>query len=149
MKWTRSLLLFALLILALSSSLAHAEILAMLNYETKPEQILRKEGLAIIDVDPKSSTFGKLLMDIPLPPDLVAHHIFYNRDRSKAYITALGKSLLHVLDLTRFPYRMKAVEVRECQVLEDIVFSQDNRTSTQRSLLFDFYSLVPLAIADC
>lgn len=119
---------FAVVVLALSASLAHAEILAMLNYETKPEQVVRKEGLAVIDVDPKSPTFGKMLMDIPLPPDLVAHHIYYNQDQSKAYITALGKSLLHVLDLTRFPYRMKAVEIRDCRVLEDIVFSQDNRT---------------------
>lgn len=54
--------------------------------------------------------------------------IFYNRDRSKAYITALGKSVLHVLDLKRFPYRMKAVEIPDCKVLEDIVFSEDNRT---------------------
>jgi DNA-binding beta-propeller fold protein YncE len=66
-------------------------------------------------------------MDIPLPPDLVAHHIFYNRNKSKAYITALGRSLLHVLDLTRFPYRMKAIEIPDCKVLEDIVFSTDNR----------------------
>jgi DNA-binding beta-propeller fold protein YncE len=88
----------------------------------------RKEGLAILDVDPKSQTFGKMLMDIPLPPDLVAHHIYYNRDQSKAYVTALGKSILHVLDMTRFPYRMKVVETPGCQMLEDIVFSQDNRT---------------------
>ena len=128
MKWTYSSLLLAVLILASFSPSAHAEILAMLNYETKPEQVIRKEGLAVIDVDPTSPTFGKMLMDIPLPPDLVAHHIFYNRDLTKAYITALGKNILHVLDLTRFPYRMKAVEVRDCQVLEDIVFSQDNRT---------------------
>ncbi len=116
------------LVVILFASLAHAEILAMLNYESKPEQMTRKEGLAIIDVDPKSQTFGRMLMDIPLPPDLVAHHIFYNRDQSKAYVTALGKSILHVLDLTRFPYRMKTVETPGCQVLEDIVFSQDNRT---------------------
>ena len=112
----------------LFTTLAQAEILAMLNYESKPEQTTRKEGLAILDVDPKSQAFGKILMDIPLPSDLVAHHVFYNRDQSKAYITALGKSLLHVLDLTRFPYRMKTVETPGCQVLEDIVFSQDNRT---------------------
>lgn len=112
----------------LFTTLAQAEILAMLNYESKPEQTTRKEGLAILDVDPKSPAFGKILMDIPLPSDLVAHHVFYNRDQSKAYITALGKSLLHVLDLTRFPYRMKTVETPGCQVLEDIVFSQDNRT---------------------
>ena len=62
-------------------------------------------------MDPKSPTFGKILMEIALPPDLVAHHIFYNRDKSKAYLTALGKSILHVLDLTRFSYWIKAVEV--------------------------------------
>ena len=62
-------------------------------------------------------------MEIPLPPDLGAHHIFFNRDKSKAYITALGKSVLHVMDLTRFHYRMKAVAVPDCQVLEDVVFS--------------------------
>ena len=111
----------------LSVSSARAEILALLNYETKPEQTIRREGLAVIDVDPKSPTFGKLLMDIPLPPDLVAHHIYFNRNKSKAYITALGKSILHVMDLTRFPYRIKAVPVPDCQVLEDVVFSEDNR----------------------
>ena len=115
-------------VLLISAAVVQAEILAMLNYESKPEQMVRKEGLAIIDVDPKSPTFAKMLMDIPLPPDLIAHHIFYNRDMSKAYITALGKSLLHVLDLRRFPYRMKAVEVQDCKVGEDVVFSEDNRT---------------------
>ena len=128
MKGTWNSLLLTLAALTLSASFAQAEILAMVNYETKPEQIIRKEGLAIIDVDPQSPTFAKMLMDIPLLPDLVAHHIFYNRDKSKAYITALGKSVLHVLDLKRFPYRMKAVEVQDCKVLEDVVFSDDNRT---------------------
>jgi DNA-binding beta-propeller fold protein YncE len=119
-------LLVALVVL--SASQAQAEILALLNYETKPEQIVRKEGLAVVDVDPKSPSFGKLLMEIPLPHDLVAHHIYFNRDKSKAYITALSKSVLHVMDLTRFPYRMKAVAIPDCQVLEDVVFSEDNRT---------------------
>ena len=119
--------LTSVLILFLAS-VAHAEILAMLNYESKPDQPVRKEGIAVIDVDPASPAFGKILMDIPLPPDLVAHHIFYNRDMSKAYITALGKSILHVLDLKRFPYRMKAVEIPDCRVLEDIVLSEDNKT---------------------
>ena len=115
-------------VLLISAALVQAEILAMLNYESKPEQTVRKEGLAIIDVDPKSPTFAKMLMDIPLPPDLIAHHIFYNRDMSKAYITALGKSILHVFDLGRFPYRIKAVEVSDCKVGEDVVFSEDNLT---------------------
>src|SRR5207245_3108068 len=112
MKRTYASLLFAVTILASFSSSAHAEILAMLNYETKPEQVIRKEGLAVIDVDPKSPTFGKMLMDIPLPPDLVAHHIFYNRDQSKAYATAPGNSILHVLDLSGFAYPMQPREGR-------------------------------------
>ncbi|MEK7349483.1 MAG: YncE family protein [Nitrospirota bacterium] len=115
-------------LVVLLASVAHSEILAMLNYESKPEHSVRKEGLAIIDVDPKSLGFGKILMDIPLPPDLVAHHLYFNRDMSKVYVTALGKTVLHVLDLKRSPYRMKAVEIPDCSVQEDIVFSDDNRT---------------------
>jgi len=122
------LILALIALLTVFSSPARAEILAMLNYESKPEQTIRREGLAIIDVDPKSENFGRILMDIPLPPDLVAHHIYYNRDASKAYVTALGKSLLHVLDMSRFPYRMKAVQVPDCKIGEDVVFSDDNKT---------------------
>lgn len=55
-----SLWLVCLLVL-LPVALVHAEILALVNYETKPEQTLRKEGLAVLDVDPQSSTFGKIL----------------------------------------------------------------------------------------
>lgn len=109
------------------TSLASAEILALLNYESKPNQPVRREGIAIMDIDPESSDFGNILMEIPLPSDLVAHHIFFNRDRTKAYITALGKSLLHVVDLTHFPYRLRAIPVPDCQVSEDLVVSEDNR----------------------
>ena len=52
---------------------ASAEILAMMNYESKtPDQVKalkltgpqeRREGIAIIDVDPESANFGKLLVD--------------------------------------------------------------------------------------
>jgi DNA-binding beta-propeller fold protein YncE len=109
------------------TSLASAEILALLNYESKPGQPVRREGIAIMDIDPESADFGKILMEIPLPSDLVAHHIFFNRDRSKAYITALGKSILHVVDLTKFPYRLRAIAVPDCQVGEDLVVSEDNK----------------------
>jgi len=127
MKPFRLLSLTFVLLLS-CTSLASAEILALLNYESKPDQPVRREGIAIMDIDPESSDFGNILMEIPLPSDLVAHHIFFNRDRTKAYITALGKSLLHVVDLTRFPYRLRAIRVPDCQVSEDLVVSEDNRT---------------------
>jgi DNA-binding beta-propeller fold protein YncE len=107
---------------------ASAEILALINYESKANQPVRREGIAIMDIAPESADFGKILMEIPLPSDLVAHHIFFNRDRTKFYVTALGKSILHVVDLTKFPYRLRAIDVPDCQVGEDLVVSEDNKT---------------------
>lgn len=125
--------------LALLPSLSGAEILAMVNYETKSPESLkvlkspvtpsaRKEGIAIIDVDPASKAFGTIVQDITLPGDLVAHHIFYNRDQSKAYVTALGKEELRVIDMAKKPYAIsRVVAVPGCSVGEDIVFSDDGR----------------------
>ncbi|MEH6403696.1 MAG: hypothetical protein V7750_10020 [Sneathiella sp.] len=118
--------------------LASSEILAMMNYETKPLDSLkalklsgtqeREEGIAIIDVDPNSKNFSKILMTIPLAADLVAHHIFYDRKMDKAYVTALGKPELHVFNLNEFPYRLKKIDVPKCAMGEDVVFSEDNKT---------------------
>jgi hypothetical protein len=124
--------------LALLPSLAVAQIHAMVNYETKSAESLkalktpiaapaRKEGIAIIDVDPKSKTFGQIVQDLDLPGDLVAHHIFYNRDQTKAYITALGKPELRVIDMRKQPLAIKTVAVPGCEVGEDVVFSEDNK----------------------
>ena len=90
--------------LAVLPSLASAEILAMLNYESKPTDSLkafkhpvagkiRREGIAIIDVDPQSENFGKILMDMPLPSDLVAHHIFYGNRMPECPLTFLPSPL--------------------------------------------------------
>lgn len=114
-------------ILLTAASPASAELLALLNYESKPDQPVRREGIAIMDIDPASADYGKILMEIPLPADLVAHHIFFNRDLTKAYITALGKPVLHVFDLTHFPYKLREIAVPDCQVLEDLAVSEDNK----------------------
>jgi len=127
-------LVFCMLAIPLASQ---AEILAMSNYESKPDDSLkelkmpfgtkgRREGVAIFDVDPESETYGEILIDIPLPPDLVAHHLFWNRDHSKIYLTALGKPELRVIDMTQNPYRVKVIDVADCQVGEDVIFSTDN-----------------------
>jgi DNA-binding beta-propeller fold protein YncE len=118
---------------------ASAEILALLNYESAPEQSLKKlklsaapesrrEGIAIVDVNPASVRYGHILMDMPLPPDTIAHHVFYDRTLSKGYVTSLGKGLMYVVDLKSNPYRLSTVEVPMCKVGEDVVFSDDNST---------------------
>jgi DNA-binding beta-propeller fold protein YncE len=120
------------------STIAHSEILAMANYESKTADALkslkhpvpgltRQEGIAIIDVDPSSPNFKKIVETVSLPPDLVAHHIFYNRDSSKAYVTSLGKSQLGIIDMSRRPFTVKWVAVPGCAVGENVVFSNDNK----------------------
>jgi DNA-binding beta-propeller fold protein YncE len=120
------------------AQMAQAEILAMMNYESKTEDNLkalklsgpaeREEGIAIVDVDPNSGNFGKVLVNIPLPADLVAHHIFYDRTMTKAYVTALGKGELRVIDMKTSPYRVKVIPVPDCVMGEDLILSEDNST---------------------
>jgi len=125
-KKTRLNILHILLLLI--PIISHAEMLAMVNYESKPSQTPRREGIAILDVDPDSPQFGKIVNDLPLPPDTVAHHIFYNKDLSKAYITALGNGALRVIDMKRKPYKIELLNVPECRVGEDMVFTEDKKT---------------------
>ena len=113
-----------------------AHILAMVNYESKTEAALkaagitghgeRKEGIAVVDVDPNSATFGRILVDVSIPNDTVGHHIFFDRDMAKAYITALGKSLIYVMDMKKLDYRLKKISLPACKFGEDVIFSGDN-----------------------
>lgn len=124
-------------LLCIMPATADAEILAMMNYESKtPDSVKalklsgvqeRREGIAIIDVDPDSTGFGRILMEIPMPSDQVVHHIFYDRTMSKAYITALGSPSLQVMDLGQFPYRLKTIDVAGCKMAEDVVFDENNK----------------------
>src|SRR5258708_12684407 len=89
-----------LAVACLYPSFGNGEILAMLNYESKSPDALkafrspvpgqtRQEGIAIIDVNPASPNFKKVVETIALPPDLVAHHIFSNPDLSNPHLTPL------------------------------------------------------------
>jgi hypothetical protein len=115
-----------------------AEILALLNYETKSADSLkvlknpvapgpRREGIAVMDVDPASPNYGKIVENIPLPPTAINHHIFFNRALTKAYVTVLGDNTLFVIDLRKRPFVPVSIATPSCQVQEDIVFSDDDK----------------------
>ena len=125
--------------ICMAPTISWAEMLSILNYETKAEESLeslqiqgagnqRREGIAIVELDPESAEYGKILIDIPTSPEFVLHHIFYNQDTTKAYVTALQTETLHVIDLTRFPYRLIPIPTPGCKVQENIIFSDDNTT---------------------
>ena len=126
----------AAMAVCLAAGPATAEILAIMNYESKPADQLkslklsgdtpRREGLAIVDVDPESPNFGRIVSDIPIDPATVAHHIFYDRTMSKAYITGLQQPALQVLDLTRNPYRLSTIETPPCTMGEDVILDEAN-----------------------
>lgn len=115
-------------LLLITSAISHAEMLAMVNYDSKAGQTPRREGIAILDVDPKSPQFGKIVNDLPLPPDAISHHFFYNKDLSKAYITALGNGSLRVINMKHTPYAIELLDVPECKVSEDMAFTADKKT---------------------
>src|SRR3712207_1490499 len=101
---------------------AGAEVLAIMTYESMPGAAQRREGIAIMELDRASPRFGQIVQDIPLPGDLVAHHVYVNPAGDRAYITALGKPELRVMDIrTR---AVKVVPVPDCQVGEDVAFSR-------------------------
>ncbi|GLI92631.1 YncE family protein [Methylocystis echinoides] len=106
---------------------AQAELLAALNYETKAGVAPRREGIAIVDIDPASPRFNQIVKDAPLPPDVVAHHIYFNRDRSRAYVTMLGRSALAVFDIDGLPEKPEIVSVPDCRMGEDMVFTADRK----------------------
>jgi DNA-binding beta-propeller fold protein YncE len=132
----RSIAAAAVLIIAVPG-VVQAERLALLNYENKPGDTLEslrmqsapgatRQGIAIVELDPESEDYGRILLDMPFPGDSALHHIFYNKDQSKAYVTSLSQEQMYVIDMTHFPYRAKAIATPGCAVQEDIVFSDDN-----------------------
>lgn len=135
MKVSNTLMSASLIIFGAISP-AYAEVLAMINYESKPAEQLkslklsgetpRREGIAIVDVDPDSPNYGMVLSDIPIEASSVAHHIFYDRSMRKAYVTGLQSPALRLIDLTKNPYRMSLIETPECALAEDVIFDSAN-----------------------
>jgi DNA-binding beta-propeller fold protein YncE len=161
MNWSLLRILGCATVLLTASTPSRAEILALLNYETKSADSLkvlrnpvppgpRRDGIAVMDVDPASPNYGKIVENIALPPTLISHHIFFDRTLTKAYVTALGDSVLSVIDLKKRPFVAVPVATPDCQVQEDIVFSADNKfwyltcMGTQNVIIGDVQTDKPL-----
>jgi DNA-binding beta-propeller fold protein YncE len=89
------------------------------------------DGLALIDLDPESPEFGKILQQVEMGQGVLPHHLYFNRDQSKLYNTALGGERLYEVGLQRdaegFPTitAITPIDVGDNLVGEDIYFTED------------------------
>ncbi|MEE8132746.1 MAG: hypothetical protein V3T40_04135 [Nitrososphaerales archaeon] len=88
------------------------------------------DGIAIVDLNPDSSSFGQILQEVPIGPRVNPHHLYYNRDGSKLYTTALGGPIIQA---SLFLIEMNGDRINQvlpidtgpCKVAEDLYFSED------------------------
>ncbi len=98
---------------------------ALINYRTIDEA-RPMDGIAIIDLNPYSETFGDILQDVPVGEGVMMHHPFYNYDKSKIYNTALMGERLYSVNLhDNTIFEVSPIETGSCIVGEDMIFSQD------------------------
>ena len=116
-----------------------AEMLAFVTYETRSEESLRalklkvesgpnENGVAIIDLDPASMNYGKILAEYPFAAGTSPHHQYYNPNKTKLYVTATVAQVIHVFDLTRKPYGVKRIEAPGCERVDSMAFSEAGDT---------------------
>lgn len=101
------------------------QITALINYRSIDDS-RQNDGLAIIDLNPNSDTFGNILQDVPIGDGVLMHHSFYNSDKSKLYNSALMGDRLYSVNLhDNKIFEVTPIETGSCVVGEDMIFSQD------------------------
>ena len=102
-----------------------SQINALINYRTIDET-RPNDGLAVIDLNPHSDTFGDILQDVPVGEGVLMHHSFYNYDKSKLYNSALMGERLYTVNIHDGTiFDVTPIETDSCIVGEDMIFSKD------------------------
>lgn len=89
------------------------------------------DGVMLVNLDPTSPEFGTVVQTFELGMGVTPHHLYYNRDESRLYNTALGGEYLYELILERdkdgLPTITEAVAIDTggSTVGEDMYFSED------------------------
>jgi len=101
------------------------KITALINYRSNDASRI-EDGLAILDLNPESETFGNILQDAPVGKGVSMHHPFYNLDKSKIYNTAsMGDRLYRVNLHDNKIFEVSPIDTGSCMVGEDMIFSKD------------------------
>jgi hypothetical protein len=91
------------------------------------------DGVAVIDLDPGSPEFGKILQRVDVGVDTSPHHLYFDRDEERLYTTAVGGACLYELVLARDAAGVPRIEgvvpidTGGQTVGEDMFFTADGR----------------------
>lgn len=91
------------------------------------------DGIAVMELDPESPDFGKILSKTELGKGVLPHHLYFNRDEKKLFTTALGGSFLYELKMEwnqeGYPviYNVTPINTGGNTVGEDIFFTKSGQ----------------------
>jgi hypothetical protein len=90
-----------------------------------------KDGVVLMNLDPESASFGTILQMREIGEGVLPHHLYFNRDGSRLYTTALGGANLYEIKLDNgadgLPRMgwIKGIDTGANRVGEDIYFTED------------------------
>jgi DNA-binding beta-propeller fold protein YncE len=99
-------------------------LIAVVDYTSDDAQ--GADGVALVELNPHSKNFGKILQKVEIGKGVSPHHLYYNRDGSKLYTTALGGERLYHIQLNDNKIsQVTPIDTGSCQVGEDLYFTED------------------------
>ncbi len=130
---TFGLLVFAILAMAMSLPLSSAKANPGLFFVDYRDLNDGADGVALIDLNPDSPTFGDILQRVDIGADVLPHHLYFNQKERRLYTTALGGDRLYELKLSRTwrgdprIQRVEPIDVGPNTIGENIYFSKDGK----------------------
>lgn len=88
-------------------------------------------GIALMDLDPESPQFGKILQQYEMDAGVLPHHLYFNAAQDRLYNSTLTGSMLYEVNLRqagKSPPRIESttpIDVGGSTVGEDLYFTQD------------------------
>ena len=89
------------------------------------------DGVALIDLDPESERFGEILQNVEIGMGVLPHHLYFNRDASRLYTSALSGAYLYEILLTHDAHGLpqissiEPIDTHGNIVGEDIYFTRN------------------------
>ncbi len=90
-----------------------------------------KDGVALVELDPESPRFGRIVRRRSLGKSVLPHHLYFNRDETRLYSTSLNAPYLFEIDYRKDRHgrprlgKIKPIDTGGNRVGEDIYFSED------------------------